>query len=75
MPGIENKTDAQWDAECDARTLSTANIILNDDKRWNAAKKAAANLAKETSDELNGLLKIAGKASKVEGMKVIGKAD
>jgi|GEM_PF-3496568 len=73
MPGIENKTDAQWEAEGDARTLSAANIILNDDKRWNAAKKAAANLAKEISSELEGLLKIAGKGTKVEGMNVISK--
>ena len=74
------KTDAQWQAEGDARTLSVANIIINDNKRLNAAKKAAGNMAKETADELAGLLKVAGKldgevGAKIDGMKVIGKAD
>jgi len=66
------KTDAQWEAQGDARTLAAANIILNDDKRLKAAKKAATNLAKETADELAGLLTVAGKLNdKIEGMNVI----
>jgi len=64
------KTDAEWEAQGDARTLASANIILNDAKRLKAAKKAAT-LAKEVTDELDGLLKIAGKGSKVEGMNII----
>ena len=67
------KTDAEWAAEGDARTLSAAHQILQDDKRITAARKAAGNMAKETADELAGLLRVAGKlGDKVEGMKVIG---
>lgn len=77
MPSeIAGKTDAEWQAESDANTLSRANIILGDDKRLKAAKKAANNMAKETADELAGLLRVAGKLGEpVEGMKVIGKAN
>ena len=74
MPVIEEKTDADWRAEGDANTLAVADEIINDDKRLNAAKKAATNMAIDAADHLAGLLKVAGKlGDNVEGMKVIGK--
>ena len=45
------KTDAEWQAEGDANTLAVADEILNDDKRLNAAKKAATNMASSTLDK------------------------
>ena len=74
------KTDAEWQAEGDANTLAVADEILNDNKRLKAAKKAATNMAKDAADHLTGLLKVVGKldggiGAKIDGMKVIGKAD
>ena len=54
----EEKTPAQWEAEMDANTLSEAEVIKGDFKRFNAAKKAA------------GILKAEAEA-KVKGFKVI----
>lgn len=66
------KEEKEWAAQRDAKTLAEAHIILSDDKRWKAAKKAANKLAKEVADELAGLLKVAGKLdNKVEGMRVL----
>lgn len=66
------KQEAEWKAQQDAKTLAEANIILGDDKRLKAAKKAAGKLAKDVADELAGLLKVAGKLNeKVEGMKIL----
>ena len=72
MPTATSKIDKEWQATNDARTLAEANVIINDDKRLKAAKKAANNLAKEVADELAGLLRVAGKlGDKVEGMKIV----
>lgn len=79
MPQVQVKSDAQYAAESDARTLANASIIVSDSKRLAAAKKAAASMvADEIKDaklivaRLDKLLEIAGQASsKVEGMKVI----
>lgn len=72
MANVEQKTDAEWEAEGDAVTLATADQILNDDKRLKAAKKAAATMAKATADRLVSLLKVVGKLDdKVEGMKLL----
>lgn len=66
--------EKEWQATSDARTLAEANIILSDDKRLKAARKAANKLAKETIDELEGLLKVAGKLQiKIEGMRILKK--
>ena len=68
----EIKQEAEWEADRDAKTLAEANIILGDDKRLKAAKKAANNLAKEVADELAGLLKVAGKLdNNFEGMTIV----
>jgi len=45
MPKLtESQQEAERQAESDARTLAEANVILNDDKRLKAAKKAATKL-------------------------------
>ena len=75
------KSDAQWAAESDARTLAEADLILVDDKRLTAARKAAKAMvdaeikdAKNVAKRLDSLLKIAGRDKvKVEGIKVIPK--
>ena len=68
----EAKQEAEWQADSDARTLAEANVILNDEKRLNAAKKAATKLAKEAKDRFDGLLKVAGKSKiTIEGMKIL----
>lgn len=68
------KNEADWQAENDARTLAEAHVILEDDKRLKAAKKAAEKLAKEQADSLTGLLKVAGKLdNKFEGMRILNK--
>ena len=74
MAVIEEKTDEQWEAEGDANTLAAAYEIINDDKRLEAAQEAAGELAKDTADHLEGLLRVAGKlGDTVEGMKIINK--
>lgn len=74
---LENpKSEKEWQSMNDARTLAEAHVILNDNKRLNAAKKMAEKMAKQQADELEGLLRVAGKLKeKVEGMKVIGKSN
>lgn len=67
----EVKQEAKWQAEHDAKTLATANIILNNDKRLKAAKKAAKELAKEVKAEFEGMLKVANKSQIVEGMRIV----
>ena len=65
----ENK---KWEAESDARTLAEAHIILQDSKRLKSARNAASKLAKEQADNLEGMLRVAGKlGDKVEGMKIV----
>lgn len=66
------KEEQEWKASMDANTLADANVILGDEKRLNAARKAAVKLAKEAKSSFEGMLKVAGKSNKtVEGMKVI----
>lgn len=80
--GIPEKTDAQWAAESDAQTLADANVILADDKRVKAAKKAVKAMIKDkmeradyVAEQLESLLKIAGRSETVEGMKIVNKND
>ncbi len=65
------KEEAEWKAQQDAKTLAETNIILNDSKRFNAARKAAKKLAKDAKEQFEGLMKVAGRTNKVEGMKVL----
>lgn len=69
---VNKISERDWQAEQDAYTLAAADEILGDNKRLNAAKKAATKMAKEQAARLESLLKIAGK-NKTEGMKVISK--
>lgn len=71
MPNL-TKEEKEWAANKDANTLASANVILGDEKRLNAARKAAVKLAKEAKDSFEGMLRVAGKSNKtVEGMKVL----
>lgn len=69
----EAKQEAEWQADSDARTLAEANVILSDDKRLKAAKKAAKGLAKDAKERFEGMLRVAGKGKTFEGMRVINK--
>ena len=66
------KENAEWQATSDANTLAEADVILSNNKRLNAAKKAARDLAKDAKARFEGMLKVAGKFDdKVEGMRVL----
>ncbi len=67
----ESPEDKKWEAESDANTLAEAGVIINDDARLNAARKAAKNLAKDAKVRFEAMIKIANKGGKVEGMKVL----
>ena len=80
MLDVTEKTEAQWDSESDARTLSDAEAILGDEKRLSDAIKAAGSMIKEEveqaariKDRVEALMKLAGKTDTVEGMKIINK--
>lgn len=55
MMPIEEKTDADWEAENDARTLMEANIIMKDEERMKKAQEAAERLAKEKKEEAESM--------------------
>lgn len=68
----ESQEDKEWEANNDANTLAMANVILGDDDRLNAARKAAVKLAKEAQASFEGMLRVAGKSNTtVEGMKIL----
>lgn len=82
MPAdLIEKSDKQWAAENDARTLADADVIIADSKRVTAARKAAKSMvdeeikdAKNVVKRLDSLLKIAGRnQDRIEGMKIIPK--
>ncbi len=50
--------DKRWEAENDARTLATANEIVADKPRMNAAKKEAMRLAIETQKSAAAMRKV-----------------
>jgi hypothetical protein len=56
----QSKTDKEWEAENDARTLMEAEVIKGDPKRLEAATKAADKLSKEKVDEAASMQKVAG---------------
>ena len=63
MKVMKPKSDKEWQAESDARTLAEAEQIKQDASRKKAAEKAAAKLAKEKEDDLAALKKVGAKAS------------
>ncbi len=63
---IKEKSEAEWQAEWDARTLADGEQIKSDTKRHTAAKKAAVGVAKdmekaakEQADRVKAVKKIA----------------
>ncbi len=51
--------DKRWEAESDARTLSEAKIINDDEKRLSAATTAADRLAEEKREQAEAMEKVA----------------
>ena len=54
------KSDAQWQAESDARTMAEYENIMQDSKRKNAAIKAAKSMASDLNKRANAMNKVAG---------------
>lgn len=54
-----HKTDAQFRAESDARSLAEANVIRTDRARLSKAKTAAKALAREQQKEVTGMKRVA----------------
>ena len=64
MPHLSPEQEmAEWEAESEARTLTTAKAITQDADRFAAAEKAAKKLAKEEEKQAK-LLKNSSKAMK-----------
>lgn len=55
----KHKTEAEFQAEFDARTLRDAETIKTDRGRLGRAKKAAGRLAKEAEKEVRSIKKVA----------------
>ena len=55
MPDEFPKTEADWNAATDARTLAEAGVINDDPKRLAAARKAASKLVEQESARVQGL--------------------
>lgn len=53
------KSEKDWQAWDDAKTLARANRINEDPARLNAAKSAAQKIAEEESKEANAMKKVA----------------
>ena len=56
-----DKSEARWQAEGDAYTLSQAEEIKNDPSRLQAAKAVADDMARDKMEEARNLNKIADK--------------
>jgi len=54
------KSDAEWEAECDARTLAEAEKIRGDEGRLGRAQEAAERLAKEAQEHADNLAHVVG---------------
>jgi len=52
--------EKRWEAEQDANTLAEADVIMGKARRRNAAKKAAARMAREQADRAKALKDVAG---------------
>ena len=55
----EPKTEKQWQADGDARTLARANLINADAERLSAAQDAAAKMAEQEKKEAAAMTKVA----------------
>lgn len=57
----EVKSEKDWEAECDARTLIDAEAIKADKARNKKALSAAKKMVKEKQDEAKAAQKVVGK--------------
>jgi len=48
---VEEKTEEQWRAESDARTMAEADAIKQDEERLAKAKEAASRMAEDAQQE------------------------
>ena len=55
---LQEKSDAQWQAESDANTLAESDVIRADEGRITSAKSAARNMAKEAEVRAESLKRI-----------------
>jgi len=58
------QTEAQWQAEYDARSLAEAEKIKNDPRRLERAQTAAGRLAEKEKEEAKAMSKVAGGRSR-----------
>lgn len=54
------RQEKQWQAQDDARTLATAEVVKNDPGRLSAAKVAAKRMAEEEKDSAKAMTRVAG---------------
>lgn len=59
---VSMTSDKKWQAECDARTLADAKVVMSDPARLKAAAKAAAKMADDKMVEAKAMKNIARKA-------------
>lgn len=64
---MASRTEAQWQAENDARTIARADAIKADPQRLQAAKGAAARIVGEETAEANSLRRLAGQSAPPPG--------
>lgn len=71
MISEQPKTEAEWQAEDDARTLAQAEVIKQDKARLEKAQSAAEKIAAEERERAKAMAKVAGKKSSKpsEGIK------
>lgn len=53
------KQEKEWQAQDDARTLATAEVVKNDPPRLSAAKVAAKRMAEEEKDQAKAMTRVA----------------
>jgi len=61
-----SKSEKEWRAERDARTLAEAKVIMADPKRHKAAMEAAARMSAEQMAEAKAMRSVAGKKIRPE---------
>jgi len=63
------QTEAQWQAEYDARSLAESEKIKNDPRRLERAQAAAGRLAEKEIEEAKAMSKVAGRKNREIEMK------
>jgi len=63
------QSEAEWQAEYDARSLAEAEKIKNDPRRLQRAQTAAGRLAEKEKEEAKAMSKVAGRKSREIEMK------